>query len=92
MESKDITLFFEAGPYIITEISKKTKAHGFCELEVGDNLHFAMLLKKTTGGRNGLYATEISISARSGEIEWTNSQNVLLNNLTNFQLRKIPCG
>ena len=76
---------FETKIFTIKNIKKKTAAKGFKDLKVGDKIRFYIELDHTAKGRGrGIYASEVVIFGPQDK--WKNSQNVFINNISNFEL------
>lgn len=80
---------FESKQYVVKKILKPTSAKGFSQLKVGDMIKFSMSLKSTLGASgNRLYALSVDIQM-SNYVCWSNSQNMFLKNLSNFEIEEV---
>ena len=84
---------FESSRYQVKNIIKKTKAKGFSNIEIGDELWFSIDLKNTLGSpHGGLYSLSIRTRhygpRRLAVVDciWENSQNDFLRFISNFEL------
>ena len=53
-------IVLKSNDYEIIKLNKKTKAKGFCELKVGDVIHFETEIKRVGRNGNRLYASGFS--------------------------------
>lgn len=92
---KNLKIPFSSKEYRVIDIIKKTKANGFKDVNRGDILEFVINLESTVGARNGIYASTIEIyhypiGEKLGQMnKWENSQNIFINNISNFRLNEI---
>jgi hypothetical protein len=74
----------------IKAIKKKTQAKVFKDFEVGDVLHFSMVLRNTTNWGKGNYATDITTHNVTKGLSVVKTQSNLLNVLLAFELEEVP--
>lgn len=95
-------MIFKSDIYRVSKILKKTKAVGFKDLKTDDCLQFSIKLKDTTGASGGRHyalmietillaqdALSLKPIINTGQIIASNSQNKFLNNIENFELKKV---
>ena len=87
-------MLFKSKFYKVTNILKKTKAKGFSEIKIGDDLSFEINLIDTRFASNGIYALYIDvfhnpINNYLPTNMWHNSQNEFLRLIKNFELKEI---
>lgn len=71
--------------YRVAAIVKKTKAQGYSQLKVGDEISFSCNFVRTTGASRGNYALGVGVW-RDGECIAGSSQNELFTRLACFEL------
>lgn len=87
-------MLFKSKFYRVTNILKKTKAKGFSEIKIGDELSFEINLIDTRFASNGIYALYIETFHNPTDTHlptqmWSNSQNEFLRLIKNFKLKEI---
>ena len=96
MIKRDKKMKFESKIYEVINILKRTKAKGFCDIQIGDRLWFYIDLKNTLGASNGLYALYVKTHHHGIREKifkfynnWENSQNDFLRFISNFELKEL---
>lgn len=52
-----MNIILKSSDYEIVKLNRKTRAKGFCELKVGDIIHFETEIKRAGRNNNRLYAS-----------------------------------
>ena len=84
MEEKSNTLTLCSNPLIVKNIVKKTKANGWREIEVGDQIIIKLELKRQRYSRGG-WVPYYTISVL-GKILFEDTHNNMINRLSCFEL------
>lgn len=86
MDNINLNIRLTSQKYKVKAIEKETKAKGYADLKIGDEISFACDFVRTTGRSNGgNYALTVEVY-RDGVFLVESSQNDLFNRLACFKL------